>query len=271
MVEYELGTLEGLASHIDRLLDERGREIYHENRDRHLPVVLDAMQGVFGEDQPEIAFASGDEKVDALFFHLLDPSTITCAINRGGGFKDCNTLLNDICRNGLGPNQYEKIAGYARRLILRELEAADPTGEEALTYLEERATSPVERWKARRDWVGFLNSYATSERITRDSTYVAERERYLRGEKIDVAKIRKSLPSGVTHERLHRIAVEIMTSLTHRVSTPDNVSDYFIRNDVLDVLETICTADAIESIREGLTDPQPEVRRKAIEILDGLT
>jgi len=256
MVEYNFDTLERLAAHIHNLMETDGDRIYDENRRRNAPRVAAAFQGHGGEDIPAVVFQSGDSGVDELFYHLIDPKTILGTVRRGGREYRCNFIFEDICRNGLGPNQYERIAKEARSHILEVLQQQDHSGEEALTYLETHALDSHQRQRARRNWVDALQSYAHQERLTRDPAYVAYRERFTRGESIDVEGIRQQLPSSVNPDRLLSIAVRIMDRELTTAEVSGDFEDYFVRLDVLAVLDTIGTPEAKQKIQERQDDPK---------------
>jgi hypothetical protein len=209
MVEYSIKTAEGLAAFIDNLLNEHAIDIYLDNRERNRPKVKAAIQKRFGEDQPTVTFRSGDSDLDDLFYHIINPKNITGKLNRGGRKYGANFIWSDICRNGLGPHQYDRVAKTAREIVLEELEKEDGTGEKALAYLESKATDPTQRWRARVNWVEFLASYAQRERIVRDPAYVRFEEE-ISGEKIDIDAVKKSLPSFVAFEKISLIARKLM-------------------------------------------------------------
>ena len=261
--------LEGLSAYIDGLLDRSAAEIYLINKKQNTPKVARAVQGLFGEDQPTIVFRSGNSDVDALFYQLIDPKNITGKVRRGGREAECNLIWSDICRNGAGPNQYERISMEARRLALEELEKEDETGEKALTYLENKALDSSQRWRARRDWVELLGSYAHRERITRDPSYVQYHEKLMSGETIDVEAVRIELPKSATAERLYLIAEKILKYELKKAAKSKDFSDYEIRLDLVGVFDTMGTPNALQDIKERLYDPKEDdiVKAEAAEVL----
>jgi len=269
MVEYSIQKLEGLAAHIDHLLDTSAAEIYAANRRQNAPKVARAIQGLHGEDQPIIVFRSGDSDLDALFYDLINPKKITGTVKRAGRTYECNLIWGDICRNGLGPNQYERIAKEARRHTLRELEKQDPSGETSLKYLETKATQPEQRGRARRDWVEFLGLYAHLQRLTRDGSYLQGYEESI-GEKIDIESLRAELPNSFTSDRLLSTAERILDYDLQQAERSNDFSDYYIRLDLIDVFDRIGTTEAIDKIRERLADQKehPVVKQEAERILN---
>ncbi|MCK4589732.1 MAG: hypothetical protein KAT77_04755 [Nanoarchaeota archaeon] len=268
MVEYNIQKLEKLSARIDNLLDKSAMQIYRANKRRNKPKVIREMEGLFGEDQVTIDCRSGDSEIDDLLSHIIDPKNITGTINRGGKKYEANLIWSDILRNGLGPNQYERIAGEARRLALRQLEKEDGTGEKALSYLESKAMDPTQRLRARRDWVGFLNSYAHAERLVRDLDYV-ECQELLRMESIDVKAVRNKLPSSVTTYRIYCSAEKILDYEVKKAIKSGDFSDYQVRLDLINVFETIGVPEVLKKIRERAHDERehPTVRKEAKRIL----
>jgi len=270
MTEHNVQKLEELAAHINNLLDKSAMKIYLANRRQSLPRIAGEIQGLFGEDQPIIVFRSGDSNLDTLFYDLINPENITGKIRRGRREYECNLIWEDICRNGLGVNQYERISQEARRLTLRKLEKEDKTGEKAFSYLENKALDPTQRQRARRDWVGFLSSYAHCERLTRDPAYVQYHEEFMRGEKIDVEAVKSRLPNSATPERLYLAAERIMNHEIEKAAQNEDFSDYYVRLDLIGVFDKVGTSETLQKVRERLNDPKEHgfIKKEAARVLE---
>lgn len=112
MTEFSVETVVGLADHIDDLLDRRRLEIYWVNKDRNAPRVAVGISGGTPTD-PVVSLEEGSPDLEEVFQAIIDPNYITGS-QRGRG--PMNLQWDDIRRNGLGPNQYERIAQHARYL-----------------------------------------------------------------------------------------------------------------------------------------------------------
>lgn len=255
MVKYTVNGLERLAAHIDHLLTENATEIYILNRERNTPRVVSAIQGQEVEGL-EVDFSSEDAQIDDLFYHIISPEEITGTINPGrANERECNLIWDDICRNGLGANQYERVAQRARMLILEELDKQDPSGEAAYEYLEEKVLDPNQRWRARRDWISSFKDYAHRDRLTRDPEYVEECKKWNGGQNIDVEAIKEGLPQFANARRMYSIVKIVMNYKLVELAKEGTDHDYCIRLDLVGVLAKIDIPDARKLIEERLKDP----------------
>ncbi|MBW3004200.1 hypothetical protein KY337_06605 [Candidatus Woesearchaeota archaeon] len=268
-MEYKVEILEKLAGTIDRLVSGRGGELYFANCDYSLGSILQAVAGVHPADlpAPDVGFRTCDLELDALFQHIIDPNNTSGTLITGGREWEANFIYEDIRRNGLGPNQLDRIAKECRVLIVQELEKQDCDA--ALLYLGSHVVDESLRLKARRDFVGILRSYSHRERATRDEAYLARMECF--GRKIDVGAIRAGLPEQVTRERLYQIAGSILAHEIEKAEESGDFFDYYIRLDLLPILKDIGTEQAIERLKERRDDEREHevVRQDAAERLEG--
>ncbi|MBR9704747.1 hypothetical protein GOV12_05005 [Candidatus Pacearchaeota archaeon] len=256
MVEIRFETLEKLAGYIDDLLNRDVHAIYLADRSEKLPQVAEDKMGLFKGYKSVVVIDSSDSEVDSLFYEIIDPGNVNGVVRNYGKKHNCNLIWEEICKEGLGIEQCERISREARRLSLLELEKKDGNGLIALKYLETKALDINQRWVARIDWIGFLESYSHRERLLRDPHYVFSCERFNGGEEIDIERVRASLPEKITQRTLYNIAKKVMTLELQDMRNRKIDFDYPLRLDLLVVFNNIGTNAAMQRIRERYCDPK---------------